>query len=112
MRIILINNETGDERIVGVNGCEMLIGSDSECDVILEQSNSDSSAEIFEHHVLLARIGHHIYIRSKRDEYGIIKPFYQEEPNEHGTFTNWDKDDRRIDANPFEVGHYTITAFR
>ena len=67
------NNISGKEEIVEINKdtfhCPILIGSSSECDVILK---SDINSEIFGQQALLGHMGHHTYIRTKRDENGKI----------------------------------------
>jgi hypothetical protein len=110
----ITNNLTGEEATVEVEKdtfeTPILIGSGAECDVVLA-STGDSI--IFQQHALLGHMGHHTYLRTKRDEEGKIPAAV----NEYGHLANNEDGDRRLTSESdesgyeFRVGHYTIHMF-
>lgn len=104
MIIKVVNNKTGEENHFDFKGCEILIGSDSACDIVLEVG------EVFPQHARFAQVSHHYFLRTEREEDGTIKPFYLDEPDEEGREMNWKGNYRRIDKDEFQVGEYTVCA--
>jgi hypothetical protein len=88
----------------------ILIGSGAECDVVLK---STGNSIIFRQHALLGHIGHHTYLRTRRDANGKIPAAV----NEYGHLTNNEEGDRRLTSGSdepgyeFRIGHYTIRMF-
>lgn len=105
MGIKAVDNKTGEQHFFEVKGCEILIGSDPSCDVVL------AGEGVFPQHARLAQVSHHLFLRTERDERGIISPFHIDEPGEHGNYMNWKDADTRIDSREFPVGHYTVCRY-
>jgi hypothetical protein len=104
MILKVVNNKTDEENHFDIKGCEILIGSDFACGIILE------GGEAFPQHARFAQVSHHFFLRTEREEDGTIKPFYLDEPDEEGRVINWEGNDRRIDTREFQVGEYTVCA--
>ena len=106
MNIKVVDNRTGEENYFEFKLCpnEILIGSDADCDIVLE------GADVFPHHARFAQVSHHYFLRTEREEDGTIKPFYLAEPDEDGREVNWKEKHYRIDKNEFQVGEYTLCA--
>ena len=104
MQIKVVNNKTGEEKYFEFALCpnEIVIGSDSACDVVLEGD------EVFPQHARFAQVSHHYFLRIEREDDGTIKSFHLDEPDEEGRIMNWKGNDRRIDTHEFQVGEYTI----
>jgi hypothetical protein len=105
MRVKTVNNKTGEEQFFEIKGCELLIGSDSVCDIVLEDES------VFPQHARLAHVSHHIFLRTKRSEDGTVTAFYGNELNEYGHYVNWKDEHSRIDTREFEVGDYTVCCY-
>lgn len=107
----ITNNITGEEKVVEVNKrtftSPILFGSGAECDVVLK-STGDSI--IFEQHALLGHLGHHTYMRTKRDSDGKIPA----DVDKYGHFAKYEEGDSRlvndwsVVGHYIEIGHYTI----
>lgn len=106
MRVRIVDNSSGSEQVVHVAGCEMLIGSDDICDIVLPDR---PGFEIRVMHARLAFVGHHIYLRTAHDADGWIEPFYNSDPESN---ISWQDKDKRVDENGFQIGEFTIAGIR
>ena len=107
----ITNNLSGEEVTVEVNKdtfeTPILIGSSAECDVVL---TSTGDSIIFQQHALLGHMGHHTYLRTKRDENGKIPA----DTNQYGHLAMNEDGDSRLSSDwsetgyRFQIGHYTI----
>ena len=101
MKVRVLNTITSVERIVEVHGYEVLIGSDIECDLVLE------GAGILGQHLRLAVIGDDVYKKAERDEYGDIAPVYK--PSSDLFSTETDTKGLRPLTEDVNVGHYVVS---
>jgi hypothetical protein len=105
MRIKAVNKKNGEQQQFEVKGCELLIGSDPACDVVL------AGDTVRGQHARLAQVSHHIFLRTEREENGTVKAIHQNEPGEYGTYLNWKDSDLRVDTREFQIGEYTVCAY-
>ena len=101
MWLKLVNNSNGEARVVEAPGCEVLIGSGAECDVVIDGLNRQSARVI--------RAGHHIFMTSSRNEKGDVEPIYRDTISEYGTNYHWGGNESRVDQRPFDLGNYTVS---
>ncbi len=101
MKVRVLNTITRVERIVEVPGYEILIGSDIECDLVLEGDG------IVGQHLRLAVIGNDVYKKTERDEYGDIAPVYK--PSSDLFRTETDTNGLRPLSEDINVGHYVVS---
>lgn len=100
MWLEILNNSNGKAHVVEAPGCEVLLGSGTECDVVIDG--------LLRQQARVISAGHHVFMTSHRDEHGDVTPVYRDTISEHGTNYHWDGTERRVDRKPFIVGEYTI----
>jgi hypothetical protein len=105
MRLLITDQETGEKITFESAECDVLIGSDPACDLVLDGDG------VSEQHCRLIRASNHLFLKRKKDESGIVTAVYRNEMSEHGTHYHWDGDEERIDGRPFRIGRYTVCRY-
>jgi hypothetical protein len=105
MRLKITNNQTGDESVFDACVRDVLIGSNPDCDIVLE------GADVLGQHFRLIHASNHLFLKRNKNENGVIPPVYRTELSEHRTNYHWEGDEMRIDSTPVQIGQYTICRF-
>ncbi len=100
MKVNILNTISRIERTVEIPGDEILIGSDIECDIVLEGDGIEGQ------HLRLAEIRGNFFSKTYRDEYNEISSIY---PPANGLLRGEpDLKDLNKLTGPIVMGHYTL----